>query len=113
MCDGLNDTLTLEATASLAASLRGRAAAGSVMVADFAVAPEGAAPVRALRTATGLVRRATAEPRRSALRPGDPQKVMVVTGWHVTHTASSAERRLDPGAHSVVLVCEPDAARDR
>ena len=69
--------------------------------------------MRALRAATGLVRRATDEPRRSEFRPGDPQKLMVVTGWHVTHTASSAERRIDPGAHTVVLVGEPDAARDR
>ena len=42
VCDGLFDTLTLEAAASLADALRARAAAGSVLVADFAVAPEGA-----------------------------------------------------------------------
>lgn len=113
VCDGLFAALTLEATASLAGALRGRAPAGSVLVAEFAVAPEGGAPVRALRAAAGLARRATDEPRRSEFRPGDPQKLLVVTGWHVTHTASSAERRIDPGAHSVVLVCEPDTARDR
>ena len=113
VCEGLFDTLTLEAAASLADALRARAAAGSVLVADFAAAPEGGAPVRALRAATGLVRRATDEPRRSEFRPGDAQKLLVVTGWHVTHTASSAERRIDPGAHTVVLVGEPDAAHDR
>jgi methyltransferase (TIGR00027 family) len=111
VCDGLFDTLTLEAAASLADALRARAAAGSIFVGDFAVAPEGGAPVRALRAATGLVRRAANEPRRSAFRPGDPQKLLVVTGWHVTHTASSVERRVDPGAHTVVLVCEPDNDR--
>jgi methyltransferase (TIGR00027 family) len=113
VCDGLFDTLKLEAAASLADALRARAAAGSVMVADFAVAPEGGAPTRALRTVTALVRRATDEPRRSEFRPGDPQKLMVVTGWRVTHTASSAERRIDPGSHTVVLVCEPDASQKR
>jgi len=36
---------------------------------------------------------------------------MVVTGWRVTHAESSSERRLDPGAHVLMLVCEPDPAR--
>jgi hypothetical protein len=58
-----------------------------------------------------LVRQATDGPRRNQFRPGDPQKLMVVTGWRVTHAESTAERRLDPGAHVVILVCEPDPAR--
>ena len=36
---------------------------------------------------------------------------MVVTGWRVTHAESSPGRRLDPGAHMVIVVCEPDPAR--
>jgi methyltransferase (TIGR00027 family) len=111
VCDGLLDALTLEATASLCTALRGRAAPGSVLVATCSVAPEGGAPVRVLRTASGVLRQATDEPRRNEFRPGDPQKLMVVTGWRVTHAESSPQRRLDPGAHTLILVCEPDPAR--
>ncbi len=111
VCDGVFDALTLAATASLCDALRARAAPGSVLVATFSVAPEGGAPTRALRSASALVRHATGEPRRSELRPGDPEKLMVVTGWRVTHSQSSADRRLDPGAHTLLLVCEPDPDR--
>ena len=103
------DTLTLEATARVSGVLRGRATAtGSVLVATFSVAPEARGATEALRTAAGLLGRATTDgPRRSDLRPGDPEKLMVVTGWRVTHAESSSERRLDPGAHTVMLVNEP------
>ena len=111
VCEGVLDTLTLEVAASLCDALRARGAARSVLVADVSVAPAGGTPVRALRSATALVRQAADEPRRNEFRPGDPQKLMVVTGWHVTHTESSAERRLDPGAHTLVLVCESDPDR--
>jgi len=111
VAEGLFDTLTLEATASLCAALRARAAPGSVLVATFSVTPEGGELVRALRSATGLLRRVTDEPRRNEFRPGDPQKLMVVTGWRVTHAESSPARRLDPGADALILVCEPDPAR--
>ncbi len=111
VAEGIFDTLTLEASASACAALRSRAAPGSVLVASFSVVPDGSAPARVLRSATGLLRQVADEPRRHEWRPGDPQKLAVVTGWRVTHADSSAERRLDPGAHAVVLVCEPDPAR--
>lgn len=112
VCEDLLDSLTLQATASLCATLRSRAAPGSVLVVTVSVVPEGAAPVRALRAATGLLRRAADEPRRHEFRPGDPEKLMVVTGWRVTHAETSPGRRLDPGARVLILVCEPDPARD-
>jgi methyltransferase (TIGR00027 family) len=105
------DTMTLEATASICRVLRERAAADSVLAATFSVAPEGSATTQALRSATGLLRQIADEPRRSDLRPGDPEKLMVVTGWRVTHSESSSGRRLDPGAHMVILVCAPGPAR--
>jgi methyltransferase (TIGR00027 family) len=105
------DSLTLEATASTCGALRQRAAPSSVLVATFSVAPEGSGTAQALRSATGLLRQIADEPRRSDLRPGDPEKLMVVTGWRVTHTESSAGRRLDPGARMVILVCEPGPTR--
>ena len=111
VAEELFDTMTLEATASVCSALRPRAAPGSVLVATFSVAPEGGDVARVLHSATGLLRQATDEPRRNEFRPGDPQKLMVVTGWRVTHSETSAERRLDPGAHMLILVCEPDPAR--
>jgi methyltransferase (TIGR00027 family) len=105
------DTVTLEAAASICRALREQAAPDSVLVATFSVAPEGGGAAQAFRAAAGLVRQVADEPRRSDLRPGDPQKLMVVTGWRVTHTESTPGRRLDPGAAAVVLVSEPDQAR--
>jgi methyltransferase (TIGR00027 family) len=105
------DSLTLEATASICGALRQRAAPSSVLVASFSVAPDGSGTAQALRSATGLLRQIADEPRRSDLRPVDPEKLMVVTGWRVTHTESSTGRRLDPGAHMVILVCEPGPPR--
>ena len=82
-----------------------------MLVATFSVAPEGSPTAQALRSAAGLLRQVADEPRRSDLRPGDPEKLMVVTGWRITHAESSPGRRLDPGAHTVIVVCEPDPAR--
>jgi methyltransferase (TIGR00027 family) len=111
VAEELFDALTLEAAASVCSALRARAAPGSALVATFSVLPEAGELTRTLRSATGLVRQAAAERRRNEFRPGDPQKLMVVTGWRVTHAESSAERRLDPGAHMLILVCEPDPER--
>ncbi len=105
------DSVSLEAAAALCTALRARAASGSVLVATFSVAPEGSGAVHALRSAANLVRQAVDEPSGNEWRPGDPQKLMVVTGWRVTHSESSAERRLDPGSHMLILVCAPDPDR--
>jgi methyltransferase (TIGR00027 family) len=111
VAEELFDALTLEATASVCSALRGRAAPGSALVATFSILPETGELARTLRAATGLLRQATDERRRNEFRPGDPQKLMVVTGWRVTHAESSAERRLDLGAHVLILVCEPGPER--
>ncbi len=111
VCEDAAAHLSLEATALLAGALRTRAPAGSALVAGFTVAPEPGAPARAVRATTGALASAAGEPRRNEFRPGDPEKLMVVTGWHVTHADSSAESRIDPGSHTLVLVCEPGPAR--
>jgi len=111
VAEDLFDALTLEATASVCSALRAAAGPGSALVATFSVLPETGELTRALRSATGLLRQVTDERRRNEFRPGDPQKLMVVTGWRVTHSESSADRRLDPGAHVLILVCEPDPER--
>ena len=111
-CETVLVSLTLAAIATLCSTLRGCAAPGSAMVATFAVAPEAAGPVRALRSATSAVSRALGDTRHDELRPGDPEKLMVVTGWHVTRSEHGAERLLDRGTYQLVLVGEPDAAAD-
>ena len=111
VAEGLFDALTLEAAASVCSALRARADPDSALVATFSISPEGSELTRALRSAGGLLRQATDERRRNEFRPGDPQKLLVVTGWRVTHTESSAERRLDPGTHLLMVVCEPDPER--
>jgi methyltransferase (TIGR00027 family) len=108
VAEAVFDALTLEATASVCDALRARATPDSVLVATFSVVPEGSRPARALRSATDLLRQVAAEPRHTQWRPDDPQKLLVVTGWHVTHSESSSKRRLDPGAHMLLVVCEPD-----
>ncbi len=111
VCEALLSGLTLEETASLCDTLRARAPAGSALVADFWVSPEPGAAARVLRSATDASRAVIGEPRRTELRPGDPDKLMVVTGWHVVHATPAAASRIDRGSHTVVLVCEPDPAR--
>jgi methyltransferase (TIGR00027 family) len=111
VAEGTLDTLPLEAAADLCAAVRSRAASGTVLVATVSVAPEGTGAVQALRAATERVRQAVDEHAGNAWRPGDPQKLLIVTGWQVAHAESSAGRRLDPGAHMVILVCAPDPAR--
>ena len=107
VCDGLLDSLTLEESASLCETLRARAPEASGLVADFFVAPEPGPLARVLRTTTSTLRGV----RRNEFRPGDPEKLMVVTGWRVAHSESAAESRLDRGSHTRILVCEPGPAR--
>jgi len=111
VCEDVATHLTLEATARLSSSLRARAPAGSALVACFTVAPAPGVPARALRAATSALLTVTGEPRRNEFRPGDPEKLMVVTGWRVGHADSSAESRLDRGSHTLVLVCTPGPVR--
>jgi methyltransferase (TIGR00027 family) len=111
VCEGLLAYVTLEAAASLCGTLRARAPHGSVLVAGFLVAPEPDPVARALRSTTEGLLRVLGEPRRNEFRPGDPEKLMVVTGWRVTHSESSAESRVDRGSHTLILVGEPGPTR--
>ena len=101
------DTLTLQATASVCARAAGARRRRQRAGRHLHRGARGGRARPGLALATGLLRQMADEPRRSDLRPGDPEKLMVVTGWRVTHTESSAGRRLDPGAHMLILVCEP------
>ena len=111
VCEGVLASLSLEAAASLCETLRARAPDGSVLVADFGVAPEPGTASRALRATMHALLRVIGEPRRNEFRPGDPGKLMVVTGWRVAHAASSPGSRLDRGTHTLIVVCEPGPTR--
>jgi len=100
----------LAVTASVCASLRSCAAAGSVLVVGFDVAPEAAGTARAVRAAKGLLRTAAGPARPEAYRPGDPEKLMVVTGWQVERVESHGPGRFDAGARVEIVVGRPRAA---
>jgi methyltransferase (TIGR00027 family) len=107
VCESALLGLPLAAAASLSETLRARAEPGSRFVATFAVAPDPTGSRRTLRTATSAATRVLGETRRDELRPGDPEKLMVVTGWHITHTELGHDHLLDRGAHQLMLVCVP------
>jgi methyltransferase (TIGR00027 family) len=108
VCEGLFAYLSLEVLASLCTTLRARAAAGSVLVATLLVVPEEGSRGRALRDLVDLVLRVIGERRQSEFYPGDAQKLMVVTGWHVARSQVSTPSRLAQGSHLLVLAAEPD-----
>ena len=108
VCEDLFASLSLEAIASLCTTLRARAPEGSALVATVLVVPEAGSRGQALRRAVDLLRRVSGEARRSELYPGDAQKLMVVTGWHVARSQVSTAGRVAQGSHLLLLAAEPD-----
>lgn len=107
LAEGLVPYLTLEATAAMFESLRARAAAGSVLVVTFFVAPEPGDLLKAWYRGREVFFRVIGEPRRSDYRPDDPEKLFVVTGWRVARTKSGPASRVDRAARMLVLAGEP------
>jgi O-methyltransferase involved in polyketide biosynthesis len=107
VCESALLPVALGTMAALCSALRARATPDSVLVATFAVAAEATGPARALRVACGALAHALGGARPDELRPGDPEKLAVVTGWHVTHAEHGPAHRLDREARQVLLVCEP------
>jgi methyltransferase (TIGR00027 family) len=113
VCEGLFPHLALDTVSSLCEALRARASDGSVLASTFLVMPHGragamsAAAATALRSAADLLLKVGGEPRRSDLQPGDPQKLMMVTGWHVTRTQPTGPGRLYRGAYLLALSATP------
>jgi methyltransferase (TIGR00027 family) len=114
VCEDLFASLALETIASLCEALRARAADGSVLVSTFFVMPDpaGATASAALRTAADLLLRVAGEPRRGEFRPGDPEKLMVVTGWRAARSQRIDAGRLHPGAHLLALAATPAPPAD-
>jgi len=103
VCEDVALTHSLETTAGILGALRERAAPSSVLVAGFEVAPEVAGVARTLRS----LRARVSGPGRDLYRPGDPEKLFVVTGWRVARCESAQPGHLDAGAYAHVLVGEP------
>ena len=99
--------LTLETTAGVFEAVRARAAPGSVLVVTFFVSPEPRDLLHAWYQARKTFFRLIGEPRRSEYRPGDPEKLYVVTGWGVTRSKSWGASRVDRAARMLVLAGEP------
>jgi methyltransferase (TIGR00027 family) len=107
MCDEWFLHLSLELVASVCRTVRDRAPEGSVFVASFRVAAEMAGLAQVRRRASVALLKMTGAADGNELRPGDPEKLMVVTGWRPLRTVASARSRLDPGSLLHVLSCEP------
>ena len=96
VCEGVLASLTLEATAAVCETCAPGPLPASVLVACFAVAPAASGRRRALRRAADAVLAPSGTPRRRQFRPGDPEKLMVVTGWRVTHAEPSVREQARP-----------------
>jgi methyltransferase (TIGR00027 family) len=107
VAESLFATLTLERVATLCEALRPRAAAGSVLAATFSVSPEQGGRGQAAHDAFDQLRRAVGQGRPHEFLPGDPQKLLVVTGWRVIRTSSSPPRWLGQGSSLLALAGEP------
>ncbi len=107
VCDGWFVQLTLELVASVCRTVRDRAPDGTVLVATFRVAPEVVGLARALRTASSPLFKMAGMARGNELRPGDPDKLMVVTGWRPVRSVASTGNPLDPGSRLQVLSSVP------
>jgi methyltransferase (TIGR00027 family) len=112
VCEGVFPHLTLAAVASLCEALRARAPEGTVLASTFLVAPAagagiGAAAALAGRKAADGLLALGGEPRRSEFLVGDPEKLMVVTGWRVGRSQRTGPARLHPGAHLLALSATP------
>lgn len=107
IAEGLLSYLTLESAAQVLQTLRDRAATGSVLVATFLETAEPRGVNQATRAAwTGLLR-LIGEPKRTEFRPGDSEKLLVVTGWRIVRLDDKAASRFDQEARSLVVACEP------
>ncbi|HVB92291.1 MAG TPA: SAM-dependent methyltransferase [Acidimicrobiales bacterium] len=107
VCEGLLASLSLEVGAALCETLRARSAPASVLAVNFRVIPAAGARGRALRRLVDGVLSLIGETRRTEFLPGDPEKLMVVTGWHIIRSTRSAPGKVDQGAHLLVVACEP------
>jgi methyltransferase (TIGR00027 family) len=107
ICEGLFAYLLLEAGAALCQTLRGRAATGSVLTANFRVAPAAGAVAGSLRRLIDAVLSVIGEARRMEFQPGDPEKLLTVTSWQIVRRATSVPDRRDGGSYLLVLAAEP------
>jgi len=109
VCEGLFAYLSLEAVAELCLTLRHLAATGSVLVSTYPVRPEAAGRRgQARRVVMEQVFRLLGEPLRSEYFTGDPEKLMVVTGWRPVRSQRCLDAWLGPGAHLLALAAEPE-----
>jgi methyltransferase (TIGR00027 family) len=107
VAESLFTTLTLENVATICETLRARAAPGSILAATFSVSPEHGGRGQAARDAFDQLRRAIGQGRPHEFLPGDPQKLLVVTGWRVIRTSSTPPGWLGQGSSLVALAGEP------
>jgi methyltransferase (TIGR00027 family) len=91
VCEALFHSTTLEAAVNVCTALRDRASAGSTLAATFLVEPavDRAEPV--LPDVLGRLRQVVGTPR-SDYSEGEPEKLLVVTGWRPVRSSSPPKR---------------------
>ncbi len=104
LCEELAYRFPLEVVARVLGSLYEHAAPGSTLVAGFPVAQPASRAGRALRALSDRLPPALAAPGIAPYLPGDPEKLMVVTGWRVTRSSWSESSFWDVGARTEVVV---------
>jgi methyltransferase (TIGR00027 family) len=111
VCEALFDHMTLEAAVNLCGSLRERAPEGSTLAATFLVVPPVDRGAPAMLNAFDRLRDAVGATLRNNYRDGDPEKLMVVTGWRVARSSPPTPQPTPtpPGRRSqlLALACEP------
>lgn len=107
ICEGLFAYLDPDAGSSLCEKLRRRGSAGSVLAANFLVAPPTSISGRALRGTVDRVLSALGERRRNQFRPGDAERMLSEANWSIVRRTASRPARTDAGTYMLGLAAEP------
>ena len=110
MCEGLFAYLDPESGAALCTTLRRRAPVGSVLAANFLVAPPTAVHGRLLRSSVDRLLALVGEERRNQFRPGDAERMIAGGGWSIVRYAASRPTATDVGTHMLGLAAVPTPA---
>lgn len=112
-CEGLFAYLPRRVGGAVCRSLRSRAAPGSVLAANFRLAPEAGASASLARGFVDAALAAIGERRLDDFRPDDPDALFVSAGWKVVRRTSTAPERLGGGTQLLALAAEPAASEGR
>jgi methyltransferase (TIGR00027 family) len=110
VCETLLDSMPLERAVNLCTTLRDRSPEGSTLAATFLVSPavDRAPPV--LPDVLGRLRDVVGATSRCDYREGDPEKLLVITGWRPVRSSSPPAQGRGPRLLAVAGESSPLAA---